>query len=252
MGRKLRIVQDITEGGAYRAKMRDEFVQIYKKPGVSGKRIKTDNAFTNTRLHNNEFKECALAGKIIREQLAPLLSDTKDKGLVGRVLKLTHSIQNTDDTPRGYKSFAGMAEKEASLLLAGFNFLTGKGLDALIFKQPSITRDGICFKDFVALTDFLIPGGATHVELRGGCIYIDFAGGVASSTYSKPVRVPLNDRVREIKLKATMDSFTKGVGIFVLKLNFYQKTFKMGTKDTSALQIIKVVCVSDQKNVNAV
>jgi hypothetical protein len=242
MGRKSTLVKHIEEEGAYRAVREGNDLRIYKKPGVSGHRIKTEDRFASTRLRNAEFKECAAAGKLLRQQLSPLLGDIKDKGLAGRVLKLMHDIQDTDPVPSGYKLLATHMETEAAKeLLKGFNFLSGSPLDALLLQKPQIIKTGIYFKAFVCTRDLCIPTGATHAELQGGWIFMDLMKREAGYEFSKAVRLPLNDRVRRIHLKVPENEVKEGICFYVLKLSFYLKTQGLRGDGAVAVAIVKVV-----------
>lgn len=178
----------------------------------------------------------------MRDQFSPLLFDVKDKGMAGRVLKMMHEIQETDDAPKGYKRLAKVFESEAAkTLLKGFNFLSGMPLDKLILKNPLISKEGICFKDFVAATDLLKPEDATHAEFTGGCVQLNFVNGYTVSQFSKPVRIVLNHRARQLKLKVSVDDSAKSIGLYALKLNLYNKAFRLRGDAAHAVAIVMVV-----------
>ncbi|MDF2451401.1 MAG: hypothetical protein K0S26_905 [Bacteroidota bacterium] len=242
MGRKLQIIKHIEEEGSYRVEKQGTVLKVFKKPGVSGQQFLAENRFVNTRLHNMDFKACAAAGKLLREQLLPLLQDVKNRETVRRVLQVMLAIQDMDASPRGYKRLTSVYETDAAKgLLTGFNFSGGQRLDTLVLKKPLITKAGICFKDFVATTDLRLPEGATHAELRGGCIQLNLAEDYGVSEFSKPVRVVLNERVRQVKLSMRADDSVGGLCLYVLKLRFFRNGLGMRGDGQCAVAIVQVV-----------
>jgi hypothetical protein len=240
MGRKSNFIKAVEEEGRHRVVKQAEHLRIYKKPGVQSWDVKNTNAFWNTRLHNAECKECAEAGKLLRQQLAPLLIDVKDKGMVSRVLQLMLAIQGLDDAPRGRKSLARVFDSDsAKALLNGFQFTVGASLKALLLKIPEVNENGISFKNFVALQDLCSKPLATHVELVAGLVYMNPVKGTVHSQYAKPVRIPINNRTRQVELKLRRNEPQLGVGLYVLKINFYRKAFRLSGE--GAVAVIEVI-----------
>jgi hypothetical protein len=74
---------------------------VRRKGGVSKQRIENDPNFVRTRENNNEFKESAYSGKLLRLALGSLVFKAKDSKLSSRMLQTMSRIKNLDGTSLG-------------------------------------------------------------------------------------------------------------------------------------------------------
>lgn len=239
MGRKKKIIEHIHELGRYSVKEDGNVLTVRKRRGVEGNLVKKDAAFAGSRLENAGFKTCAHAAKQLKKLVDPLLSGVKDAGLNSRLLQLMLNIRAQDDLPQGYKQLANGIEKASgTALLKDFNFLSGKKLHELFFIQPKLLAGGIELANVVSGKHFLVPDGASHVVIEDAICCLNLRENKAEAGFSKPFKLPLNLRKRQIVLQPDNLPTTQGVRFYILKITFLKKTYTLKKDGWMAMAIL--------------
>lgn len=163
-------------------KSKDGYV-AREKGGVDANRIANDPAFQRTRENGAEFGRAGKAGKMLRTALRPLLINSADSRLVGRLTKeMLKVIQADQINERGKRN---VIDGEAELLLS-FEFnLRGK-LGTTLFAPFTSNIDRLSgelsveIPPFVPSNMIVAPSGTTHYRIVSGGAEVDFE----SETYT--------------------------------------------------------------------
>ncbi len=142
---------------------------LVKTPGGASKeQIMGSPKLIRVRENMTEFGGSAHVGKAFRSGLAEVIDLMSGKYVTGRITGLFKQICNNGPGPRGYRNFEIVSN---SMLLAGFNFNTGKILGS-IFSPPyfyfaNVDRNETTLKvpDFNTSNYVHSPAGATHFRL---------------------------------------------------------------------------------------
>ncbi|RYD94891.1 MAG: hypothetical protein EOP50_08855 [Sphingobacteriales bacterium] len=148
-----------------------------EKGGVDAKRIATDPAFQRTRENGAEFGRAGKASRMLRTALNPLLINSKDSKMVGRLTReMVKVIQADAINERGLRN---VIDGEAELLL-GFEFNIRGKLGTTLYAPFTATIDRalgtlkVDFDPFVPANMINAPSGATHFKITTGGAEIDF------------------------------------------------------------------------------
>lgn len=196
------------------------------KGGVSKDRILNDPSFIRTRENGAEFGSAGLSGKLMRDNLRPLMSLAADNRVTSRITKLMTQILKLDTTSARGKRNVGVATAgaPAKALLKNFNFNLNAILGALLFKPFAVntTTGVITIANLTPASDIAFPGGATHVNITGGAANINFVTGAADVKLTNSVNLAISAASSAITLTPTAVPTGAGVKMFFLKIEFLQ------------------------------
>lgn len=164
-----------------------------EKGGVEASRIAKDPTFARTRENGAEFKNVAMAGKLLRNPVRALSIKTADCRMTSRLVKTLNQIKNLDLTSvRGERNVAtGLATAGGKELLKGFNFNNRSLLGGVLLKPFEVipTTGELSIYALCPQNDLSLPQGATHVVFKSALAIVDFATGNAVMTVSPPTRL---------------------------------------------------------------
>ena len=157
-------------------KSKDGYV-AREKGGIDASRIATDPAFQRTRENGAEFGRAGKAGKMLRTALRPLLINSADSRMVGRLTQqMVRVIQADLVNDRGLRN---VIDGEAELLF-GFEFNIRGKLSTTLFAPFTATIDRVSgelvieIPPFVPINMLVGPSGTTHYKIISGGAEIDF------------------------------------------------------------------------------
>lgn len=150
---------------------------VKEKSAIEGNRIASDPAFQRTRENNSEFGRAGKAGKVLRTALRPLLLNTADSRMVGRLTQAMMQVIKADlVSERGQRN---VIDGETELLI-GFEFNSNGKLSNSLYAPltSSINRvTGDITLDipaFVPINMVAAPSGTTHFKIISGGAELDF------------------------------------------------------------------------------
>ncbi|AEA42569.1 hypothetical protein [Fluviicola taffensis] len=197
------------------------------KTSVDGKRIASDPAFVRTRENNKEFGTSAIAGKLLRTALRPLMQSASDGGVTARMTKVMTMVKNfdTQGSRGGRNVAAGIVNPAAKELLKGFNFNERSAIGSVFFKpfQVDTNTGAITITDLIPINDVAFPQGATHVSLKCAWTKVDFVTGVSNTQISPESNLPIDSTSADVTLTPPQAPTGQGTDIFVLCLEFFQE-----------------------------
>lgn len=207
-------------------KTRDGYV-AREKGGIEASRIATDPAFQRTRENGAEFGRAGKAGRLLRTALNPLLINSRDSRMVGRLTRaMVKVIQADTVSERGLRN---VIDGEAELLL-GFEFNIRGKLGTSLYAPfvAAIDRASgaitITFDPFSPMQMIAAPSGTTHFKVISGGADIDFeAETFAVETSSTPVLPWDAAPTAPITLTNTVTANSTKPLFAALGLEFYQE-----------------------------
>ncbi len=219
------------------------------KTSLDGARIATDDAFLLTRQNGAEFGSSATSGKLTRDALRPIISNSADNRIVSRITQLMTKVKNLDTTSvRGARN-AGVAmlTPGAKLLLKGFEFNKDALLSSILFKPYSVnTLTGvITITGLVPINDVSYPTGATHMSITGCYANINFATGITDVKLTNVQNLPINGTPSTVTLTPTGVPAGTGAKVYLLKIEFFQLVntvqYSLRNGAYNALRVIEVI-----------
>jgi hypothetical protein len=220
-----------------------------KRTTIDAKRFATDPAFERTRENSEEFKTSAKAGKLLRENIRPLLTVIRDSSNSTRLHRLMAQVKNHDAaSARGARNVAtGLSTVQGKEILKGFNFNEGAILNRVVYKQYEVdtTTGVITIEDLLPMEDVVFPPGATHMSLKGCWARVNFTTGEAESAFSNIVNLAkLGTPASDAILTPTGVPTITGVDFFLLLVCFYQEIngvqYALKNGAFNALSIVEV------------
>jgi len=203
---------------------------VKNKSGVSKQRIKTDPTFVRSRENYTEFGATAKAAGTLRKTVLDLIIGSTDSRMMSRLVKQLTDIKNLDTASiRGQRTVAGgIGAPAARALLKGFNFNLKSEAFKLLTRPVKVDRANgkITINNVVPVKDINFPGGATHVKLTGAFARVDFESGEGIMKMSGTKRIPRDSKSHNISLVPSSIPRGKGVGIYLLKIEFLQQVNK--------------------------
>jgi hypothetical protein len=220
---------------------------VREKGGVSGDRIASDPAFARTRENGAEFGAAGKAGKIMRDNLRPMMLNASDNRVTSRITKIMTDMLKLDTiNPRGSRTPAdGLATPGGKALLKGFNFNIKSILGSVLFKGFNVdpVTGEILINAFVPINDLSFPPGATHVTLTSCYGNIDFSDGTAAVGLSTPLNLPINATLTNVSLMP-LGPGGAGIKLYLLKVEFFQMVnglqYSLKNGAYNALSIVEV------------
>src|SRR5690554_1598733 len=150
-----------------------------EKGGIEASRIASDPAFQRTRENGAEFGRAGKAGRLLRTALRPLLLNSADSRMVGRLTqRMVKVIQADQVSERGQRN---VIDGEAELLF-GFEFNIRGKLGTTLYAPFTVNIDRVAEELEVNLASFIpvnmiaAPGGTTHFRIISAGAEVDFEG----------------------------------------------------------------------------
>lgn len=166
---------------------------VKEKSAIEGNRIASDPAFQRTRENNSEFGRAGKAGKVLRTALRPLLLNTSDSRMVGRLTQAMMKVIKADlVSNRGLRN---VIDGETELLV-GFEFNINGKLSNSLYAPTSSTIDRVTgditldIPSFVPSDMVAAPTGTTHFKIISGGAEVDFEAETHVVTTSETVILP--------------------------------------------------------------
>lgn len=148
-----------------------------EKGGIEASRIASDPAFQRTRENGAEFGRAGKAGRLLRTALRPLLLNSADSRMVGRLTqRMVKVIQADQVSERGQRN---VIDGEAELLF-GFEFNIRGKLGTTLYAPYTTAIDRVTGELEVNLASFVpasmiaAPSGTTHFKIISGGAEVDF------------------------------------------------------------------------------
>ncbi len=220
----LKIVGSLEDINFYKLK---KGYAVRMKGGVDKDRILNEARFVRTRENMSEFGHCATAGKYLRKAAAGMSLSAKDGTVVARLTTVLTQIKNLDGiSARGKRRVEiGIQNPEGLAKLNGFDF----NIEAPAFQmlKTAFTLDVVTGEiQIPALQpakDLTFPNAATHVNLMGAFLKIDFATGNINISESPITTLPVNLTESAVTLTPTGVPTGTGVSLFLLAIQFAQE-----------------------------
>lgn len=147
------------------------------KGGINPDRIKHDPAFERTRENGAEFGKAGQAGKLVRTALRPLILNSADKRMAGRLTRdMLKVIQADGIHTRGNRQVLGVNV----IKLEGFEFNENGKLGSTWYAPYTVVIDRASGTMTIQVPEFIPqhvitpPQGATHARLIAAGIEPDF------------------------------------------------------------------------------
>ena len=206
-------------------KTKDGFL-AKQKGGNSREKIKTDPRFERTRENNQEFKEAAEAGKLLRNAIRVLIKNAWDTWVTSRLAGLLTKVLKEDmSSRRGERKIAnGLNSSNGKALLKNFNFNKNSIQNSILQKPIFInTTDGsITIDNLISERDLKFPIGASHFNLSGGILMIDFNTKTYDLKLMDAYNGPINNTLQEISITTQTLPAGNGIKLYFLKIEFLQ------------------------------
>ncbi len=222
---------------------------IRKKGGVSKSRIKSDPNFARTRENMSEFGRAGAASKLLRDNIRPLIVGVGDGKLTSRMLQLMMNVQRLDTTSlRGQRS-VGVAQASAAAkqLFKNFNFNKDKPLASVLLKPISITASTatMTIDDLVPVNEIIYPVEASHVNISGVVLNVNFATGIVNVKYTNIETREISNTDGSVTLTPSAVPTGTGMRLYILKIEFAQmingSNYPLRNGSFSAVAIIEAV-----------
>jgi hypothetical protein len=196
---------------------------IRRKGGPSAKQIKTHKNFERVREHNEEFSDCAKAGKRLRFALNREIRTIKDHKIVWRLNQLIWKVKNCDkQSARGKRNVTnGLKTNEGKLLVKGFDLNSQVPMKEVLKKPVLVEKGSIVIKELVPKNYFKAPKSATHVKVRGISLQIDLETGLFT-IQEDSLRLTLDRKKKDVILTPAKTK-NKGFSFYLLQLVFTQE-----------------------------
>ena len=166
-----------------------------EKGGIEASRIASDPAFQRTRENGAEFGRAGKAGRLLRTALRPLLLNSADSRMVGRLTqRMVKVIQADQVSERGQRN---VIDGEAELLF-GFEFNIRGKLGTTLYAPYTTAIDRVTGELEVNLASFIpanmiaAPSGTTHFKIISGAAEVDFEGETFVVATSETAILPWN------------------------------------------------------------
>ena len=198
-----------------------------EKGGIEASRIATDPAFQRTRENGAEFGRAGKAGRLLRTALRPLLLNSADSRMVGRLTqRMVKVIQADQVSERGQRN---VIDGEAELLM-GFEFNIRGKLGTTLYAPYTTTIDRVTGELEVNLASFVpasmiaAPGGTTHFKIISGAAEVDFEGETFVVATSETAILPWNSTATAVinQMNAVTANSTHPL-FLALGVEFYQE-----------------------------
>jgi hypothetical protein len=200
---------------------------VRAKGGISGNRIGKDPKFKLVRENNAEFSHVARAGKLLRHSILYAKAITTDSMVTSRLTKLLHSVksQDTKSDHGNRKVSIGLTKAVGRQNLLNFNFNCEADLLKLLKIIPKVDlKNGqIVLNDFIPTLHLHAPEKATHVAFTGGMTRIDFDESTHETSLSGTITLPIDGKMKQVKLTPKHVPKGKGNVILFLALEFMQE-----------------------------
>ena len=227
---------------------RDGRFLVKRKSGVNGDRIKNDPEFARTRENGSEFTNIAQSGKVMRNALADLIFDVNDITKVQRLTAAMSRVKNLDDTSvRGERNVAtGIATPQGKQALKLFNFNGNARMSSVLKTDYELDTVGltISIDGFTPVKNLGSPDGATHVELSGGFLNLDFASEDSELVLTNVENLAIDNTETDVTLTFPSTPAGSGVNFYLLKVAFFQELngtqYPLNNGAYNALQLIEV------------
>lgn len=227
---------------------RDGRFLVKRKSGVNGERIKNDPEFARTRENGLEFANIASSGKTLRQALADMIYDVNDVTKVSRLTAVMAKVKNLDaSSVRGERNVAtGIATPEGKEALKFFNFNSDARMSAVLKSDYELDPVGmtISINGFTPERNLGAPEGATHVELSGGFLNLDFASGDSELVLTNVENLGIDNTESDVTLTFPSTPAGSGVNFYLLKVAFFQELngtqYPLNNGAYNALQLIEV------------
>lgn len=148
-----------------------------EKGGIDANRIANDPNFQRTRENGAEFGRAGKAGRLLRTAIRPLLLNSADSRMVGRLTqRMVKVVQADQVSERGLRNVID-GESE---LLQGFEFNIRGKLGTSLYAPFVATIDRVAGEIQVDLASFIpinmlaAPGGTTHFKIISAGAEVDF------------------------------------------------------------------------------
>lgn len=218
------------------------------KGGVSKERILTDPKFIRTRENGAEFGSAGLSGKLLRDNIRPIMATAADNRVTSRLTKLMTQILKLDITSVRGKRNVGVASAgaPAKAMLKNFNFNVRAILGSVLFKPFAVntTSGVITITGLTPASDIAFPEGATHVNITGAAANVNFATGIVDVKLTNAVNLALSAAPSLVTLTPTAVPVGTGVKLFFLKIEFLQQVngvqYSLKNGAFNALAIVEV------------
>lgn len=198
-----------------------------EKGGIEASRIASDPAFQRTRENGAEFGRAGKAGRLLRTALRPLLLNSADSRMVGRLTqRMVKVIQADQVSERGQRN---VIDGEAELLF-GFEFNIRGKLGTTLYAPYTTTIDRVAGELEVNLASFIpanmiaSPGGTTHFKIISGAAEIDFEGETYVVATSETAILPWNSTATAVINQVNAVTANSTHPLFLaLGVEFYQE-----------------------------
>ncbi|MGL2965856.1 hypothetical protein [Flavobacterium sp. XGLA_31] len=200
---------------------------VKEKSAIEGNRIATDPAFQRTRENNYEFGRAGKAGKVLRTALRPLLLNTSDSRMVGRLTQMMMKVIKADlVSDRGQRN---VIDGETELLV-GFEFNSNGKLSNSLYAPFTSNIDRVSgdvileIPPFVPIEMVAAPSGTTHFKIVSGGAELDFEAGTFVVSTSETVVLPWDatPTVLVTHTNVVTPNSTKPI-LMVVGVEFYQE-----------------------------
>jgi hypothetical protein len=236
-----------TIGGITFYKSQDGYL-AREKGGIEASRIASDPAFQRTRENGAEFGRAGKAGRLLRTALRPLLLNSADSRMVGRLTqRMVKVIQADQVSERGQRN---VIDGEAELLM-GFEFNIRGKLGTTLYAPYTTTIDRVTgelevnLASFVPVSMIAAPGGTTHFKIISGAAEVDFEGETFVVATSETAILPWNATATAVinQMNAVTANSTHPL-FLALRVEFYQEIngemYPLKNGSFNPLSIVKV------------
>jgi hypothetical protein len=219
-----------------------------EKGGVEASRIANDPAFQRTRENGAEFGRAGKAGRLLRTALRPLLLNSADSRMVGRLTqRMVKVIQADQVSERGQRN---VIDGEAELLF-GFEFNIRGKLGTTLYAPFTVNIDRAAGELEVNLASFVpanmiaAPGGTTHFRIISAGAEVDFEGETYVVATSETAILPWNATATAVinQMNAVTANSTHPL-FLALGVEFYQEIngemYPLKNGSFNPLSIVKV------------
>jgi hypothetical protein len=218
---------------------------VRRKGGASKEKIRKSPAFKNLRKHHAEFRDCAAAGKLLRQGWLPYTRQAADHTLVWRVTQVMNRVKDMDTVASwGSRSVTrGLESAEGRNLLKGFE-LNSKAPLKETLKTKVLTKDGAFYiHNLAPKQQIVFPKGATGVRITGIVSAVDFKT-KKHDLHAQEIVVERGAKKQDLVLSPPGGTI-KGFIFYLLQLRFVQEvngTF-YDLKEGNSLAIVNIEVV---------
>ena len=217
-----------------------------KKSSLSGEKVKNDPQFRRTQENMAEFGLNARCGKYFRDAIGVFIQKAYDPRASNAITGLMNRIGKCDtSSQRGSRSPAvGILTPEGQSMMLGFD-LNGKAKMNQVMKKPYSFDEAtgiLTVSNLDPKNDLAFPKGASHVQLSGAYVALNFESGQAVSFSTNEVSLALNAAASTVTLTPTdVPTLTGSFLFFVLLVGFSQEVngefYSLSNGAYNALQV---------------